>query len=603
MSYPSLNQCLLDAIDRHPRPDAQLYREGGTWKSYSSSEMLRRIAGLSRALADPGIEKGDRVGLFAPNCPEWHVADFAILGLGAVNVPVYFKESDERMAYILNHSGAKVVISAGAAQARRLLALRPRLQHLQHVICADAPADLAGDFLRYESLIASAGDAEIAAYRRRALEAATSDLATIIYTSGTTGEPKGVMLSHSNFTSNVIDGWNRQDYAQQDLALEFLPLSHVYERMMGYGYLFRGIAIAYVERMEDVAQALLEVRPTVAAAVPRFFEKIYANLMEKGHKATGLKRKLFDWSLRVAAAATPWRAYARPVSLWVKLQWLLADRLVYTKIRAGLGGRIRAFISGGAPLSRDLTEFFAAIGVDIHQGYGLTETSPIVSNNLPGSNRIGSVGRPIPNVEVRIADDGEILVRGPCVMQGYYLKPGETREVMGGDGWLRTGDIGRLDEDGFLYVTDRKKDLIKTAAGKFVAPQPIENRLKTSPFILNAVVVGDKRKFIAALVVPHFANVEARAKEMGLTFSSPAEIAAHPWVRELIGKEIERLTAHLAQYECIKRFGLLDHDLTFDGGQLTYTMKLRRRVVEQRYSTDIEHLYADVEEPRPQPHA
>ena len=603
MSYPSLNQCLLDAIDRHPRPDAQLYREGGTWKSYSSSEMLRRIAGLSRALADPGIEKGDRVGLFAPNCPEWHVADFAILGLGAVNVPVYFKESDERMAYILNHSGAKVVVSAGAAQARRLLALRPRLQHLQHVICADAPADLAGDFLRYESLIASAGDAEIAAYRRRALEAATSDLATIIYTSGTTGEPKGVMLSHSNFTSNVIDGWNRQDYAQQDLALEFLPLSHVYERMMGYGYLFRGTAIAYVERMEDVAQALLEVRPTVAAAVPRFFEKIYANLMENGHKATGLKRKLFDWSLRVAAAATPWRAYGKSVSPWVKLQWLLADRLVYTKVRAGLGGRVRAFISGGAPLSRDLAEFFAAIGVDIHQGYGLTETSPIVSNNLPGSNRIGSVGRPIPNVEVRIADDGEILVRGPCVMQGYYLKPGETREVMGGDGWLRTGDIGRLDEDGFLYVTDRKKDLIKTAAGKFVAPQPIENRLKTSPFILNAVVVGDKRKFIAALVVPHFANVEARAKEMGLTFSSPAEIAAHPWVRELIGKEIERLTAHLAQYECIKRFGLLDHDLTFDGGQLTYTMKLRRRVVEQRYSTAIEHLYADVEEPRPQPHA
>jgi len=603
MSYPSLNQCLLDAIDRHPRPDAQIYRDGYTWKSYSSSEMLRRIAGLSRALADLGIEKGDRVGLFAPNCPEWHVADFAILGLGAVNVPVYFKESDERLAYILNHSGAKVVISAGAEQVQRLLALRPRLQHLQHVICADAPADLAGDFLGYESLIASAGDAEIAAYRRRALEAATSDLATIIYTSGTTGEPKGVMLSHSNFTSNVIDGWNRQDYAQQDLALEFLPLSHVYERMMGYGYLFRGIAIAYVERMEDVAQALLEVRPTVAAAVPRFFEKIYANLMEKGHKATGLKRKLFDWSLRVAAAATPWRAYARPASLWVKLQWLLADRLVYTKIRAGLGGRVRAFISGGAPLSRDLTEFFAAIGVDIHQGYGLTETSPIVSNNLPGSNRIGSVGRPIPKVEVRIADDGEILVRGPCVMQGYYLKPAETREVMGGDGWLRTGDIGRLEEDGFLYVTDRKKDLIKTAAGKFVAPQPIENRLKTSPFILNAVVVGDKRKFIIALVVPHFANVEARAKEMGLTFSSPAEIATHPWVRELIGKEIERLTAHLAQYENIKRFTLLDHDLTFDGGQLTYTMKLRRRVVEQRYSDAIEQLYADVEEPRPQPHA
>ena len=323
--------------------------------------------------------------------------------------------------------------------------------------------------------------------------------------------------------------------------------------------------------------------------------------MEKGHKSAGLKRKLFNWSMRVVAAATPWKAYGRPVPVWVKLEWRLADWLVYSRIRAGLGGRIRAFISGGAPLARELTAFFATVGVDIHQGYGLTETSPIVSNNLQGSNRIGSVGQPIPNVGVRIADDGEILVRGPCVMQGYYLKPAETREVLPGDGWLRTGDIGYLDEDGYLYVTDRKKDLIKTAAGKFVAPQPIENCLKTSPFILNAVVVGDKRKFITALVVPHFANVSAKAAEMGLTFSSNAEMATHPWVRGLIGQEIERLTSHFAQYESIKRFALLDHDLTFDGGQLTYTMKLRRRAVEQRYSDAIDSLYADVEEPRPHP--
>lgn len=603
MSYPSLNQCLLDAVDLHPRSDAQICKEGDTWKSISSTEMLRRIAGLAAPLAALGVERGDRIGLFSPNRPEWHIADFAILGLGAVNVPVYFKESDDRMAYILNHSGAKVVISAGAEQARRVLALRPRLPHLQHIICAAADVDMPGDFLRYEKFIASSGEAEIAAWRRRALEAAPSDLATIIYTSGTTGEPKGVMLTHSNFTSNIFDGWNRQDYSEDDLGLEFLPLSHVYERMMGYGYLFRGIAIAYVERMEDVAQALIEVRPTVAAAVPRFFEKIYANLMEKGHKATGLKRRLFDWSMRVVAKATPWRAYGKRASLGVKLEWHLADRLVYRKIRAALGGRIRAFISGGAPLSRDLTEFFAAVGVEIHQGYGLTETSPIISNNLPGSNRIGSVGRPIPNVEVRIAEDGEILVKGPCVMQGYYLKPAETREALPGDGWFRTGDIGHLDEYGYLYVTDRKKDLIKTAAGKFVPPQPIENRLKTSPFILNAVVIGDQRKFVIALIVPHFANVTTKAGEMSLTFSSNTELAAHPWVRELIGKEIERLTAHLAQYESIKRFALLDHDLTFDGGQLTYTMKLRRRYVEQRYAEAIDQLYADVEEPRPQPHA
>ena len=271
MPYPSLNQCLLDAIDLHSRPDAQVFKDGDTWRSISSAEMLRRIAGLSAALASLGVEKGDRIGLFAPNCPEWHVADFAIIGLGGVNVPVYFKESDDRMAYILNHSGAKIVISAGPDQAHRLLALRSRLSHVQQLICAGARADLSGDFLRYENLIDTAGEREVADWRRRALEAAPSDLATIIYTSGTTGEPKGVMLTHANFASNVLDGWNRQEYSQHDLALEFLPLSHVYERMMGYGYLFRSIAIAYLERMEEVAQALLEVRPTVAAAVPRFF--------------------------------------------------------------------------------------------------------------------------------------------------------------------------------------------------------------------------------------------------------------------------------------------------------------------------------------------
>src|SRR5713226_7125696 len=598
MPYPSLTRKLLDAVDRFRQPQAQMFKAGERWEAISADEMLRHIAGLSHGLADLGVGVGDRVGLFSANRPEWHVADFAILGLGAIDVPIYFRESPERMAYILNHSGAKVVFVAGVEQAQRLLECRAQLSAVEHVIVAGAPG-LAGNLLHYETLVAAAGDAEIAAYRERAAQVAPDQLATIIYTSGTTGEPKGVMLTHANLTSNEMDGFETLEYSPRDLALAFLPLSHVYERIMGYVYLFNGVPLAYLGRMEDVAQALLEVRPTVAAAVPRFFEKVYANVMESGQKAVGYRRQVFDWAMHVLREAIPWRAYGRTGPADVKLSWQVADRLVYSRIRAGLGGRIRAFCSGGAPLARELAEFFWAIDIHVYQGYGLTETSPVIASNNPLANRVGTVGRPIPHVEVRIAEDGEILVRGPCVMQGYYGNTEWTREAFTEDGWLRTGDIGGLDEDGYLSVTDRKKDLLKTAAGKFVAPQPIENSLKASPFISNAAVVGDRRKFVVALIVPHFENVAARAREAGLEFSSNAEMAAHPWVRELIGKEVEELNAHLARYETIKRFALLDRDFTFDGGELTNTLKLKRRVIEQQCCGVIEQLYADVEEPRP----
>ena len=323
------------------------------------------------------------------------------------------------------------------------------------------------------------------------------------------------------------------------------------------------------------------------------FEKTYANILQKGHENTGVKRRLFDWAMRVALRCVRWRAYGEHAPLGLRFRWSIADRVVYSKIRDGVGGRMRAFISGGAPLSRELAEFFWTVGVPVYQGYGLTETSPVVSANCPGANKVGTVGKPIANVSVRIAEDGEIFVHGPCVMQGYYKKPEETRAVISPDGWLATGDIGHLDADGYLYITDRKKDLFKTAAGKFVAPQPIEGLLKSSPLILNAVLVGDKRKFIAALIVPNFPNVEAAARQQGRAFPTHAELAADPWVHNLIGEEIGRLTAHLAQYETIKRFALLDHDFTFDGGHLTYTLKLKRRVIDERYAKVIEGLYAD----------
>ncbi len=599
MNYGTLPSRFLNVVDNLPNPRAQMVRRDGRWESISSQEFLRRVAGLSTALVELGIKPGDRVGLFSANRPEWHTADFAINGSGAITVPVYFNESPDRMTYILKHCAAKIVFVVGAPQLHKLLAVRASLPELEQIIVADGGADLPTECLRYETLIAGSSAADISSYRLRASQVLPGQLASLIYTSGTTGEPKGVMLTHTNFCSNVHDvGHDFSLDPAKDVALSFLPLAHVYGRTLDYIYIFQGATLAYVESIDEVAQALLEVRPTIIAAVPRFFEKIYARLVEQGSKNTGAKRKIFDWAMKVAERATPWRATGASASLALKVQWTLADKLVYEKIRQGTGGRLRIVSSGGAPLSKALAEFFWTIGIPIYQGYGLTETSPIVSSNYP-DNRVGSSGKPIANVQVRAAEDGEILVKGPCVMQGYYKNPEASREVLSEDGWFSTGDIGYLDKDGYLFITDRKKDLIKTAAGKFVAPQPIENALKTSPYILNAMVVGDKRKFIVALIVPNAVTVSAKAAEQGIRFSSNAELAAHPWVRSLIEAEIKRLTVHLAQYEAIKRFALLPDDFTFDNGSLTFTLKLKRRVVEQQYAAVIESLYADVAEPRP----
>lgn len=600
----SLTRCFLDAVDKFANPRMQVYRAVGesgpsAWKATSALEMLRRVAGLARSLAALGVQSGDRVAIFAPNCPEWHVADFAIQGIGAVVVPVYFNESLDRIAYILNDSGARVVFVAGEPQTRKLDDLRAMAKLVEHVVAVAPPADLRRPVHDYASLIAAAGDAEISEYRRRAGETAADQLVTIIYTSGTTGEPKGVMLSHANLASNALDSTSAQKYLSDDLALSILPLAHVYERVTDYGHFFRGVAVAYVEQIETVPQALLEVRPTIAAAVPRFYEKIYANVIEKGHRETGLKRKLFDWAMDVAREAVPWKAHGRSASLGLRLRYGVADAIVYRKVRAGLGGRIRFFISGGAPIGRELVEFFWSIGLEIYQGYGLTETSPVVAVNTMRANKVGTVGKPIPNVQVKIADDGEILVKGPCVMEGYYRKPEQTREVFTADGWFCTGDIGELDHDGFLLITDRKKELLKTAGGKFIAPAPIENKLKTSPYILNTIVVGDRRKFVSVLIVPNFVALEAEARRTGRETLTSAQMLSNEWVHQAIAQELERLTSSFAQYEKPKRFALIERDFTFAGGELTYTMKLKRRVIEDTYKDTIARLYADVEEPRP----
>ena len=599
MNYGSLPSRFLHAIDGHPSPRAQLVRRSEGWEPISSQEFLRRVAGLANALAELGVKPGDRVGLFAPNCPEWHTADFAVSGSGAVTVPIYFNESADRMAHILNHSGAQVLFICGAVQLAKFLQVRGELKDFQQVIVAEVGDTLPSEYLRYETLIATAGGPEIASYRMRAAQVLPSQLASIIYTSGTTGEPKGVMLTHTNFSSNVSDSCRELVLKPGvDLAVSFLPLAHVYERTLDYVFIFGGCPVAYVPVIENVAQVLVEVKPTILGAVPRFFEKIYARLMEQGTKTTGAKRKLFNWSMKLTSKIAPWRCGEGSATLATKLQWTLADKLVYSKIRARTGGRLRLVMSGGAPLSREMAQFFWAIGIPIYQGYGLTETSPVLTSTYP-QNRVGSSGRPIANVQIRIADDGEILAKGPCVMQGYYKDPEATRAVLSEDGWFSTGDIGFLDKDNYLFITDRKKDLLKTAAGKFVAPQPIENMLKTSPYILNAMVVGDQRKFIVALIVPNPAMVSAKLAEQGLRFASDAELAAHPRSYALIEEEVRRLTAHLASYETIKRFALLPDDFTFDSGSLTFTMKLKRRVVEKQYHDLIDKLFSDVIEPRP----
>jgi long-chain acyl-CoA synthetase len=599
MNYRTLPTRFLRAVDEHPSPRAQMARRGERWEAISSEEFLRRVAGLADAFVELGVKPGDRVALFAPNCPEWHTADFAINGSGGVTVPIYYNESLDRMTFILNHSGAQVAFVAGQSQLNIFLQTRDRLEGIQQVIVANAGDDLPPEFLRYETLMTTSGGAEIASYRRRAAQVLPGQLASIIYTSGTTGEPKGVMLTHTNFSSNVTDSCRDLDLRpDSDLAVSFLPLAHVYGRMLDYVYLFHGCPVAYVDAMENLPQALVEVHPTVIAAVPRFFEKIYARLLEQGTKTTGTKRKVFYWAIRTARESAAWRCGEGPASLALKLRWVLADRLVYSKIRTGTGGRLRVVMSGGAPLAKELAEFFWAVGVPIYQGYGLTETSPVLTSNYP-VNRVGSSGRPIDNVQIRIAEDGEILAKGPCVMQGYYKSPESTHEVLTDDGWFSTGDIGYLDKDNYLFITDRKKDLLKTAAGKFVAPQPIENTLKTSPYVLNAMVVGDQRKFIVALIVPNPVTVASELAAEGVKFSSDAELAAHPRAYALIENEVNRLTGHLAQFETIKRFALIPDDFTFVDGSLTFTMKLKRRVVERQYHDLIDKLYSDVVEPRP----
>jgi len=583
----------LHAVDAYGLAAALRWKEGGVWRDLSHGEVVGRVVALAAALEGAGVGRGDRVAILSENRPEWAISDYAVLGLGAIDVPLYPTLPAAQIEYILADAGAKVVLVSTAEQLAKVLEIRDRLPALERVVVFDGPAGFPGVRTLAEELAAGSRrvDAGATDYRARAAEVRPDDVATLIYTSGTTGEPKGVMLTHRNLASNVaaVHAHRIAELEVGDVALSFLPLSHVFERLVDYYYWDSGLTIAYAESIEKVAESLVEVRPHVVASVPRLFDKIHAKVMA----ATGLKRRLVLWAKEVGEEVLEVRMAGRSPGAALALRHRVAERLVFSKLRARTGGRVRAFISGGAPLSPDVARFFIAAGLPLYEGYGLTETSPVIAANTQSAWRIGTVGRPIPGVEVRLDAHGEILTRGPHVMKGYWNRPEATAEVLDADGWLHTGDIGVIDDDGFVRITDRAKNLIVTAGGKNIAPQPIENAVAMSPYVAQVVMLGDRRPYPILLVFPEFENLARWATEQGIDAADRELLVADPRVRELFERETLGRLTDLARFEVPKKILVLPDEPTVESGLLTPTMKMRRRRIEERYAERIEELYAE----------
>ena len=593
MAADTLIGIFLETMDTHRKPDQFMRKTAQGWESIAAERALADVESAALALRDLGVEKGDRVALLSENRYEWPVVDLAVLGLGAALVPIYPTLTAQQVRHIVSNAEAKVVVVSSAAQLVKATEATVGLAHVRQLIVIDPVAErsevptLAAIMARGATLRTQSPEA----FRNAARQVRPEDVATIIYTSGTTGEPKGAVLSHGNIAFDVQACLQVIDLRPTDRCLSFLPLCHIFERMAGlYAMLSRGVSIAYAETMDTVSPNAVEVQPTILCGVPRFYEKAYARVMENVRGQRPLRRMIFHWGLGVGAELARHRFARRGVPPWLALQGTIANRLVGAKVRARLGGRVRMCISGGAPLGPKVMEFFFAMGLPVHEGYGLTETSPVITLSPPGREKPGSVGPPIPGVEVKIGDEGEILTRGPHVMQGYYRNPEATREAMA-DGWFRTGDIGHLDADQFLFITDRLKDLLVTAGGKKVAPQPIEARLKLSKWVSEAVLIGDTQPFVAALLAPNFATLEAEAKLRGWSFTRPADLLERPEVKSIYQAVIDTVNVDLAQFEKMKLFALLDHELSQESGELTPTLKVKRRVVNQKYAPTIERLY------------
>ncbi|HEY0321561.1 MAG TPA: long-chain fatty acid--CoA ligase [Pyrinomonadaceae bacterium] len=594
----TLVEMFLHAARKHTKPDALNYKRDGVWASISSEEMIERTRSIALGLYSMGVRHGDRVGLLSQNCPEWTLCDAGALFAGAIDVPIYSTQTPSQVCYILQDSGARVLfIQNGAAFERVRDAIR-ECNALEYIVFFDADGVEENTGIALSSVEARGQELmkeQPALIAELEQSAKPDDLATIIYTSGTTGEPKGVMLTHSNLVSNLIDSSGHLSFGTQDIALSVLPLSHVLERLAMYMYIHHGMSVYYAESLEKVGENFREVRPTIFVGVPRLFEKIYQRIKERAASEGKLKAAILAWAVGVGKLYARYEISRKPVPRLLAFKYKLAQRLVFSRWHAGLGGRVRLFVSGGAALSEEIGYIFAGAGIPILQGYGLTETSPVISAGMLEDNRIGTVGRPIRNVEVRIASDGEIEARGPNVMLGYYNKPEETRAVFTEDGWFKTGDIGTLDEDGFLRITDRKKELFKTSGGKYIAPQPIEQLIKGSRFVNQVVLVGNERKFPAALIVPDWEQLQSYAQLKGLDARAPAELIKHPRIINLFERQVNALTENLAQFEKVKRIALLENELTIEGGELTPTLKVKRRVVDEKYKDLIDSLYKEAE--------
>jgi len=585
MSIRTLNEVFFTVADR-TNDRVMLTRECGAWQPISSAQLKSWVYSAARQLQAWGIGKGDRVVILSENRAEWAIADYAALLLGAVVVPIYATQTADQIQYVLQNSEARIAFVSTRQQYEKFTSIRER-SSIEYVVIMDEAPELTDALHIWSFLRAGMHDAgpDLDAIAN-AIE--PEDLATIIYTSGTTGTPKGVMLTHGCIASNVSVSLDMFEVGKGDLSVSYLPLSHITARHVDYALQYRGITIAYCPNIDDLPRTLREVKPTIIVAVPRVYEKIYNQVQ---HKMRGVKSALFKWAISVGAAN---RETILRGETPTSLSWKLANALVFSRIREGLGGRARVFVSGGAPLGREIATWYADIGIRVHEGYGLTETSPVIAVNNPVNHRLGSVGKPVSNVEIRIAPDGELLVRGPSVFQGYWRMPEETANAFE-DGWFKTGDVASLDEDGYLSITDRKKDLIKTSGGKFIAPQPIENSLKTNLMVGEAALLGDKRKFPAVLIVPNFAELEEWAKHHGVKFSSRKELVKSPHVQSLYEGIVEELNRNLAQYEKLKKVLVIPAELSIADGTLTPSMKLRRRHLEERYRKEIDALYAQAQ--------
>lgn len=593
MSIATLNDIFFVTLERN-LDRVMLYRENGKWQPISAQKFGQNVIRTAHALHALGIRAGDRVGLLSENRPEWSTADMAILLLKAVTVPLYTTLTPEQTAFALADSGCRVMFVSSDQHLHKILSILPQTR-IEKIIVMDSlefTGDLAcssGKCVSMRQITESGPSVLGTELEARARGTAPDDLATIVYTSGTTGASKGAMLTHGNIASNIqcsLLGFNMQPGL---VSVSFLPLCHITARHVDFAMFYHGVTLAYCPFIQDLPQVLQEVKPSIFVAVPRVYEKIYAQAKLKATKFP--KRTICNWALGVGTRHKPQILAGKTPN---SLSWKAANKLVFSKIREGMGGQVQVFVSGGAPLGRELAEWYAAAGIRIHEGYGLTETSPVIALNTPLNHRIGTVGKIMPNIDVRIAEDGEILVRGPSVFQGYWNRPEETRAAFE-NGWFKTGDIGSIDADGYLSVTDRKKELIKTSGGKFIAPQPIENSLKLSPLVGVAALLGDRRKFPAVIISPNFTLLEQWARENKIPFGTREELVLHPKVQELYAEIVEGINQKLARFEKLKRVIVVPDEFTVDNGALTPSLKLRRRVVEARYKQQIDDVYSQAE--------